>query len=168
MEEQCVAWEPIPREANRYMVLNVVYTEQMVLGLGGGSPLSVVVVSSVQEGKPGAIPTEAWRITFRYVAAYRSMEMEMWQGKRPKATPTARLEVAAWEITNSRWLSAMVSPRVLASHGPHHFVIASEDHIDEFAAQYWKSEHLGEWRGVRDALRERWIYDHGVVAKPEL
>ena len=165
MEEHCVTWEPVPREANRYMVLNVVYVEQMALGLGAGLPLSVVVVSSLREGKAGTIPIDAWRITFRYVAAYRSMAIERWPGVRPKEAPTARLEVATWEIANSRWLNASVSPHVLATHQPHHFVIASSDSIFECAARLWKSKHVSEWKEVRDALRERWVSDHGVMPK---
>lgn len=151
--ERCIPWEPIPRDANRYMVLNVALFEQTALS-GHGTPISLVVVSSHKSEHPRGSAAIAWHIALQKVAAYRSCDITMWKGARPYSDVISkRLDVALWEIQNSSWLTENVSAERIAR--THHYVIASSFDVFEIAAASWESEELGEWRRVRDDLR-RW------------
>jgi hypothetical protein len=161
--ERCIPWEPIPRDANRYMVLNVALFEQTALG-SLGTPVSIVVVSSHTGEHPQGGTAIAWRIELQHVAAYRTCDITLWKGVCPYSDVTSkRLDVALWEIENSTWLTECVSAERIARTHPHHFVIASSFHVFEIAAATWESEELGEWLRVREDLRRWKIRDSGTL-----
>lgn len=163
--EQCVPWEPVPQAASRYMVLNVALFEQMVWGGPQGMPVSVVMVSSLQGEPSGRRSVLAWRIRFQSVAAYHVLPIGMWSGTRPyEFSADGRrepLQIATWELLNSRWLAADVPSDYHATKPRHHYVIASSENVYEIAAASWESEELGNWAQVRSDLEARWAQEHG-------
>ena len=65
MSERAVPWRAIPQEANRYMLLSVVFVLERRLGEGQ----SLTVVMATERAPAGT--SQAWKITFQRIAAYR-------------------------------------------------------------------------------------------------
>src|SRR5512144_2323285 len=106
MSERAIPWRAIPQEANRYMLLSVVsFTEQR---LGAGQSLTVVMATE----RAPAGTSQAWKITFQRIAAYRMRPIAT-AGQatpsppfpKPQHTSTALLDTAVWEVVHSQWLA---------------------------------------------------------------
>ena len=128
-------------------------------------PVSVVVVSSLQDEPSGRRSVLAWRITFQSVAAYHVLPIGMWSGTRPYETSAdghrEPLQIATWEMRNSRWLAADVPTAYHATKPRQHYVIASSEDVYEIAAANWESKELGPWAQVLSDLVARWAQEHG-------
>jgi hypothetical protein len=154
MSEHTIPWEPIPREANWYMKANVVYFGENTLH---DEPMSAIVSSTLPSDGSRTEGPSAWRITFHGVVAYRMRPIGVWWSSaqpitfpKPRAKGANNLEVAVWEIAQSRWLSECVPPD-RSPRSIHHFVLADYDELYEVAAASWSSERLIDtWE---DALR---------------
>jgi hypothetical protein len=134
-------------------------------------PVSVVVAASLHDEPSGRRSVLAWQITFQSVAAYHVLPIGMWSGTRPYETSAdghrEPLQIATWELRNSRWLAADVPPDYHATKPRHHHVIASSETLYEIAAASWESEALGNWAQVLSDLRVRWAQGHGPKSVSE-
>lgn len=149
-----------PPQANRYMIVNVAFVEQIGL-LRTGAPLAMVLVSSEEPGPPGQAHPFTWLVTFADVAAYRCSDIVMWHGPRQyRDESSKRLEVALWEVVDSEWLPMAVSANRPAHLPVRHYVIASSFRVFEIAAGSWESRPLGPWMQVRNDLEVRWMAMH--------
>lgn len=169
--EQLVLWEPVPPAANVHMVLNVAYVEEWRFG-DAGAPISMVVVSSLQDRPPDHRDVLAWRITFSWVAAYHRTFIGNWSGTLPHESDAEGrrkpFQLATWEVINSHWLASNVTPPYLDARPRHHYVVASSETIYEIAASSWRSEELGDWSYVRHDLQRRWTQWHDATRATEL
>ncbi len=146
MAEHAIAWEPIPRDANHFMLVSVMHFAERTSQ--EGMPVSVVVTATAGRAAQEEGGRAAWRIEFGAVAAFQRRPLNAWwPGSRPITIPrgrgasSERLEVAAWEIVQSAWLRECVPPDTYPGT-MHHFVIADEDDAYEIAALVWTSERL--------------------------
>lgn len=146
MAERAIARDPIPRDANHYMLVGVVHFEERTVD--EGVPVTIVVASSTGLAAQEKGGRAAWRISFEPVVAFQRRPLgAWWPGARPVTTPSPpkksdeQLEVATWEIVQSAWLQECVPPNTYAGT-VHHYVIADEDEVYEIAALGWYSERL--------------------------
>lgn len=148
MDEHAIAWEPIPRDANHFMLVEVLHFEERTWE--DGVPVSIVVTSTTGQAAKEEEGCAAWRIDFVTVAAFQRREFGWWWPEaRAMTTPMPRasrkadanLEVATWEVVHSEWLKACVPPDTY-SGAMHHYVIAAEDAAYEIAALGWTAERL--------------------------
>ena len=156
LDEAFIPWEPIPRKANWYTLARVVHFEQQAGE--EGVPVSLIVVSSLDDKAEKAEQLTAWHITFRWVIAYRRLPLEQrWPSLPPSARPTFDAkadkgwDAAMWEIVHSRWLAEINTTGY--NKAVHHFVIASWNDIYEILAIEWEVEQLSE--GWRKNLKQR-------------
>lgn len=99
--ESWTDWYPVPPEMSRYMILNVVHVEH--IRLIGGTPLSIILASSIQRDVVGADPSsiQAWRVSFSEARAFRCIEIGDWEGPAPYSDERLRiLKAATWEVLN--------------------------------------------------------------------
>ncbi len=144
MSERAVPWRAIPQEANRYMLLSVVFVLERRLGEGQ----SLTVVMATERAPAGT--SQAWKITFQRIAAYRMRPLAT-AGQAPRSprypkpqrTSTALLDTAVWEVVQSQWLADLKALH-LVDFPLHHYVLADYDDLYEIAATDWVSEELPE------------------------
>jgi len=156
MAERPIAWEPIPRDANHYMAVQVVHFEERTAD--EGAPVRIVLAAATGQAAQEAGGRAAWQLEFVTVAAFRRSLSVWWPGGRPITIPVShrrkarnRLEVATWELVDSLWLKECVPPNTY-SGTIHHYVIADYDEAYEIAAAGWTSERLPpEWERADDA-----------------
>lgn len=142
--EQAIPWEPVPRKANVYMVLQVERFEQ--LALSEGTPVSITVVASTEHSMPRH---GAWRIDFTHVAAFRCLPIDQPLGSRSRMAAYLgkdnKLVAATWEIVHSRWLPEAVGTLHSRPQAVRHYVIASSYVIYDIAAEGWTSHAIADW-----------------------
>jgi hypothetical protein len=146
MAERPIAWEPIPRDANHYMAVQVVHFEERTSD--EGTPVTIVLAATTGQAAREEGGRAAWRLAFVTVAAFQRRSLSIWwPGSRPMTIPVGhgkardRLEVATWEIVQSAWLRECVPPNTY-SGTIHHYVIADYEDAYEIAALGWMSEQL--------------------------
>ena len=140
--ERAIPWDPVPKKANVYMVLQVEKFEQQALK--EGMPVSMTVVASTEEATPRI---GIWRIDFTSVAGFRCLPIDQPPGSsRVKYFgKDSRLLAATWEVVHSRWLPEAVGTLYSRPQAVHHYVIADSYMVYDIAAQGWTSEALQEW-----------------------
>lgn len=139
--EHAIPWEPVPREANVYMVLNVERFEQRGTE---GAPVSVTVVASTEESTPRI---GVWRIDFHNVPGFRCLPIEQLPGSS-RLTYLVKgntLSAATWEVVHSRWLPEAIGTNYGRPQAVRHYVIAGSYQVYEIAAEAWTSEALEDW-----------------------
>jgi hypothetical protein len=141
--EQAIPWNPVPKGANVYMLLQVARFEQQALA--EGTPVSMTVVASTEERPP---QRGAWRIDFTSVAGFRCLSIAQPPGGGNQLTYLGKnnnLLAATWEVVHSRWLPEAIGTLHGRPQAVHHYVIANSYTIYDIAAQGWTSEALEEW-----------------------
>lgn len=141
--ERAIPWDPVPKKANVYMVLQVEKFEQQALA--EGTPVSVTVAASTEEATPRI---GIWRIDFTSVAGFRYLPIDQPPGNSSRLTYLGkdnRLLAATWEVVHSRWLPEAVGTLHSRPQAVHHYVIADSYMVYDVAAQGWTSEALEEW-----------------------
>lgn len=151
-DERWLPWDPVPREANRYMELGVAHFEQ--LSILEGTPICAIIVSSIVHGSSSAKTDYAWRVRFEHAPGFRYRPIEQPVGLAQLTHPggAGRIEVAAWELAPSHWLPEAIGALYARPHAVHHFVIASSYGVYDIAAETWVTEELGEWSYVSRAF----------------
>lgn len=151
-EPQAIAWDPLPRGANRYMELDVVHFEQ--LAGETGVPIALTVTAPLRTGEAKQAVATMWRLTFLAVEGFRMLPIDRASDYyAPWPPPTdAYGKPALWEVVHSHWLEQTVSTFASRPQSVHHYVIASSDDFYEIAAQWWEVEDLGEFDQAYAAL----------------
>lgn len=174
MEATCVAWEPTPPEANRYMLLNVQYlgwAKPHIAGVRVGCELAMIVSATLARGSERE-QFSVWRILFHGVDAYRSTSAERWRGPLPwssdasstassTASPNAAGKVATWEIVDSQWIPDVVSKNASIDYADRHFVVGSSYEFFDVAAREWESQEVTrtfgqQWPALEERLHAHW------------
>lgn len=89
MAEHAIAWEPIPRDANHYMAVEVVHFEERTSE--EGMPVTIVLVSDTGQAAKEEGGQAAWRIEFVTVAAFQRRSVSTWwPGSRPITAPEGK------------------------------------------------------------------------------
>lgn len=148
--EACLAWEPIPDEANEFWNVDVVRVEESSRpNEVGGLQLIVASQWQVPEHEGGWIH-KAWRVRIQGYRSYR-MRSIGYPGNLPLTRPDQRK--ATWEIFPSNYLIEEGVPNGLMPGVPenvrryHHFVILTGGNtVYETVAVAWTCEPVGdEW-----------------------
>lgn len=150
VEEACVAWDPLPGEANEFWNVDVVYLEEAYPPNESGG-LKLIVEAQWQEpATKGSWSRKAWRVHFLGCRAYR-MRTVGYTGNPQLTRPDQRR--ATWEIFPSNYLveegvpNGMI-PGIAESVGSHHHyvILTGGDTVYEVIGGQWTCEAIGdEW-----------------------
>lgn len=147
MAGRAIHWDPIPRHANLFMLLNVDNLTETFSR--AGTELTVVVSFATDQPES---PISTWRITFESVVAYSKHPMRSGRGEHKLTVvlpaeggrSDAPLREAAWEVVHSDWLAENTPHNFSFPNAVHHYVIADAEDVYEIAAVGWSSEQLDE------------------------
>ncbi len=140
--ERLLPWEPIPRESNVYMEVDVCRVEEFASA--EGTPVAVILVASRRDAADGA-----WRLLFQRVCAYRRLPIEahacahliaLREEREKRSLPTPAL----YEVVRSQWLREAISPNYSRPRAVRHFVIAASYEAYDIAAEWCDARELGD------------------------
>lgn len=148
--EACMAWDPIPEEANEFWNVDVVHVEESSLPDKEGGLALIIASQWRSPGHEDSWIRKAWRVRIQAYQGYR-MRTIGYAGNPPLTRPDQRK--AIWEISPSNYLIEEGVPDGLipgvaeSVRRYHHFVILTGGNtVYEAVAATWTCEPVGdEW-----------------------